>query len=200
MLDRLAVLAPSWNEPHAADIGNTLVDILAYAADHLSYRQDAVGTEAYLGVARSRISLRRHARLVDYTVNDGSNACVFVHFDVTAKVQQLPQGVLILPRVIGVPAQIDPDPQSLQFSTLLLASPAVFATMAPAALEPEQNSMPFYTWGDEACCLPAGRLRRRWPEASQPSKRIPCSCSRKSSVRTPAWLVTPTRRIAVSCV
>ncbi len=163
MLDRLAVLVPSWNEPHAADIGNTLVEILAYAADHLSYRQDAVATEAYLGTARSRISLRRHARLVDYTVNEGSNACTFVHFDLrdtrTAALPQgtpiqVPQGTTILPRVIGVLAQIDPS--SSQFATLALASPAVFATMAAATLVPEQNVMPFYTWSDEACCLPAG--------------------------------------------
>ena len=163
MLDRLAVLVPSWNEPHAADIGNTLVEILAYAADHLSYRQDAVATEAYLGTARSRISLRRHARLVDYTVNEGSNACTFVHFDLrdtrTAALPQgtpiqVPQGTPILPRVIGVLAQIDPS--SSQFATLALASPAVFATMAAATLVPEQNVMPFYTWSDEACCLPAG--------------------------------------------
>ena len=57
---------PGWTERHAADLGVALVEILAYVADHLSYRQDAVATEAYLGTARSRISLRRHARLVDY--------------------------------------------------------------------------------------------------------------------------------------
>ena len=74
MLDRLAVLVPGWTETHAADLGIAMVETLAYAADHLSYQQDAVSTEAYLGTARSRISLRRHARLVDYTVGEGCNA------------------------------------------------------------------------------------------------------------------------------
>ena len=50
MLDRMAVLVPDWTESHAADVGVTLIEILAYAADHLSYRQDAVATEAYLGI------------------------------------------------------------------------------------------------------------------------------------------------------
>jgi len=79
MLDRLAVLVPVWTETHAADMGVALVELLAYAADHLSYQQDAVGTEAYLGTARSRISLRRHARLVDYRIGEGRNARTWVY-------------------------------------------------------------------------------------------------------------------------
>lgn len=78
MLDRMAVLAPAWSETHASDIGIALVETLAYSADHLSYQQDAVGTEAYLGTARSRISLRRLAKLVDYQIDEGSNARTWV--------------------------------------------------------------------------------------------------------------------------
>ena len=55
-----------------------MIEMLAYAADHLSYQQDAVSTEAYLGTARSRISLRRHARLVDYPISEGCNARTLV--------------------------------------------------------------------------------------------------------------------------
>ena len=66
MLDRLSLLAPEWTERAAADVGITLVELLAYVADELSYRQDAVATEAYLDDAPGRVSLRRHARLVDY--------------------------------------------------------------------------------------------------------------------------------------
>ena len=49
-----------------------LVELLAYAGDQLSYYQDAVATEAYLGTARRRVSVRRHARLVDYPMHDGA--------------------------------------------------------------------------------------------------------------------------------
>src|SRR4029077_7562637 len=66
MLDRISVLSPQWKERNPADIGIALVELLAYAGDYLSYRQDAVATEAYLGTARRRVSVRRHARLVDY--------------------------------------------------------------------------------------------------------------------------------------
>ena len=56
----------------------TLVELLAYSADQLSYYQDAVATEAYLGTARRRASVRRHARLVDYAMHDGANARAWV--------------------------------------------------------------------------------------------------------------------------
>ena len=83
MLDRMAVLVPTWDETHAADMGVAMVETLAYAADRVSYLQDAVNTEAYIGTARSRISLRRHARLVDYQVSEGANARAWVCLSAT---------------------------------------------------------------------------------------------------------------------
>src|SRR5690606_17475243 len=74
MLDRLAVVLREWKERDPADVGITIVELLAEAADRLSYYQDAVATEAYLGTARKRVSVRRHARLLDYPMHDGSNA------------------------------------------------------------------------------------------------------------------------------
>src|SRR5262249_13902450 len=74
LLDRLPELNPGWLERSPADLGIALVELLAYAGDHLSYFQDAVANEAYLDTARQRESARRHARLVDYRMHDGRNA------------------------------------------------------------------------------------------------------------------------------
>ena len=104
MLDRLAVLTPAWTETHAADLGIALVELLAYAADHLSYQQDAVGTEAYLGTARSRISLRRHSKLVDYRIDEGSNARTWVYLKAGQDGVAIPAGTLVFPLVPGLPA------------------------------------------------------------------------------------------------
>jgi hypothetical protein len=46
MLDRLNQLLPNWNAATEADIGVTLTELVAYAGDQLSYRQDAVATAA----------------------------------------------------------------------------------------------------------------------------------------------------------
>ena len=51
MLDRMAVVMPQWRERNPADLGVALVEALAYTADQLSYQQDAVATEVYLGTA-----------------------------------------------------------------------------------------------------------------------------------------------------
>ncbi|HZT57816.1 MAG TPA: hypothetical protein VFA21_04235, partial [Pyrinomonadaceae bacterium] len=92
MLDRISTLAPQWTERHAADLGVALVEVLAYVGDYLSYQQDAVATEAYIGTARRRVSVRRHARLVDYHVHDGSNARAWVEFGVAADNVSVPAG------------------------------------------------------------------------------------------------------------
>jgi Baseplate J-like protein len=153
MLDRLAVLMPGWTETHAADQGVALVEALAYAADHLSYQQDAVGTEAYLGTARSRISLRRHARLADYQIGEGCNARTLVSVNVNDTLQ-VPAGTLFYVRTPGLgPAAQAGDPVARQ---LAAGSQPVFTSMQPAGLRPELNSMEFYTWQDGDCCLPAG--------------------------------------------
>src|SRR5260370_33274470 len=84
MLDRMSALMPQWTERNVADLGITLVELLAYVGDHLSYQQDATATEAYLGTALHRVSARRHARLVDYRMHDGCNARAWVHLETNA--------------------------------------------------------------------------------------------------------------------
>ena len=86
MLDRLSVTLPDWQERNPADVGIAMVEVLAYAADYLSYYQDAVATEAYLGTARQRASVRRHARLLGYAMHEGCNARTWVQVQVTANV------------------------------------------------------------------------------------------------------------------
>ena len=153
MLDRLAVLTPRWTETHAADLGVALAEVLAYAADHLSYQQDAVSTEAYLGTARSRISLRRHARLVDYQIGEGCNARALVGVSVSGTCT-LPAGTLFYPLVPGLgPAVAADDPVVNQ---LAASSPLVFTSMQPVDLDEKLNRIDFYTWQEGDCCLPAG--------------------------------------------
>ena len=82
MLNRLSLINPNWQERHPADMGVALVELLAYVGDQLSYYQDGVATEAYLGTARRRVSIRRHARLLDYFMHDGCNARAWVTMEV----------------------------------------------------------------------------------------------------------------------
>ena len=100
MLDRIALLSPQWTERNAADMGVALVEVLAFVGDYLSYQQDAVATEAYLGTARRRISTR-HALLVDYVMDEGCNARAWVHIEVDADTGPLPKGTRVFTRILG---------------------------------------------------------------------------------------------------
>ena len=164
MLDRMAVLTPQWTERNPSDVGIALVELLAYVGDYLSYQQDAVATEAYLGTARRRASVRRHARLVDYPMHDGRNARVWVHIAVEAPTVNLATGTQLFTRVPKLetrirPASGSPPLPSAELEQALNANPIVFETMGPATLHQANNEIQFYTWGNERCCLPKGATR-----------------------------------------
>jgi hypothetical protein len=157
MLDRLSLLVPGWTERSEADLGVALVELLAYAADNLSYRQDAIANEAYLGTARRRVSVRRHARLVDYLLHEGCNARAFVHFKVSGDLLALPAGTQLLTRTPGLPTLVPPASQALRDA--IDGGARVFETAHAALLDNTLNELSFYSWGDNGCCLPPGATR-----------------------------------------
>ena len=155
MLDRLALLMPDWRERNPADLEIVLVELLAYAADQLSYYQDAVATEAYLGTARRRISLRRHARLLDYSVHDGTNARTWVVLTVIA-------GSALDGRILAAATPLLARPAGSApwiAQADLEREPLVFETMHDITLRAAHNRFEFYTWSDSECCLPKGATR-----------------------------------------
>jgi len=162
ILDRLSLIMPDWRERHVPDLGIALVEVLAYAGDHLSYYQDAVATEAYLDTARQRISVRRHARLVDYLMHEGCNARAWVFVEmlgqetvslkkdevcfITVHDSALPEGARMLTH------------DGLRSFNLQLEDFDVFEAMGAdeISLFEAHNEIVFYTWGDFECCLPRG--------------------------------------------
>ncbi len=158
MLDRLNVIMPDWRERNPADTLVALIELLAYAGDHLSYYQDAVATEAYLGTARRRVSIRRHARLLDYFMHDGCNARAWVHLEVEANGNS--DGLNLLPGTVllaGLPETptLHPD----QLSGVLQEELLVFETLHSLTLNSAHNRIRFHTWSDAECCLPRGSTR-----------------------------------------
>lgn len=158
MLDRMALLAPRWQQSSVADYGVALVELLAYVGDHLSYQQDAVATEAYLETARRRISLRRHALLVDYPMHDGCNARAWLQLQVSAPTVTLPRATTqFLTRCPGFDARIERNSKLLDKAMLL--APTVFEPLHDATLHEAHNKLLFHVWSDERCCLPRGATR-----------------------------------------
>ncbi|HYE29038.1 MAG TPA: putative baseplate assembly protein [Allosphingosinicella sp.] len=160
MLDRMAQTVPEWSERNAADLGVALVEMLAYVGDRLSYAQDAVATEAYIGTARLRSSVRRHARLVDYAMHDGCNARAWVQVLVDgAPVVVTPDDTKFLTRVDDADLIVPPPAADPLFERLLLQKPVVFEPRHEKQLFEELNLIQFHDWGDGQCCLPRGAVR-----------------------------------------
>jgi len=162
ILDRLSLIMPNWQERHIPDLGITLVELLAYVGDSLSYYQDAVATEAYLGTARQRQSIRRHARLMDYQMHEGCNARTWLTIKTSGdKVVPLdPQDVFFITGDLEDLATIERTRvlQAIDLEKLPAGSYEVFEPIQsdPIKLNPHHNEIKFYTWGDQNCCLPRG--------------------------------------------
>ena len=58
---------PEWTDfASPADFGNVLLQLFAHMGDILSYYQDRVANESFLGTAQQRRSVIQHLRLIGY--------------------------------------------------------------------------------------------------------------------------------------
>lgn len=181
ILDRLSLILPDWQERHVPDLGITLIEILAYIGDRLSYYQDAVATEAYLDTARQRISVRRHTRLVDYHMHEGCNARALVCVETSENQSLKPEDFYFITAFDNPPnsSKVFPltspllrgnegdisgeitnrivtldDLRNVPFSQYEVFEP--LTTKSTINFYKTQNQIKFYTWGDSQCCLSRG--------------------------------------------
>jgi hypothetical protein len=146
LTDRFAALLPGWTDRNPADPAVMLLELFAYLGDRLAYWQDAIAVEAYLGTARRRTSVRRHARLLDYRMHEGCSARVLLAVTTdTAAVLARSAPVGDTPALDGArPADADE------------AGAVVMETCAGLALRPARNAIALHSWGDPDHVLPAG--------------------------------------------
>jgi hypothetical protein len=139
LLDRLSLVLPGWTDRSVADLGVTLVELFAYLGDHLAYAQDAASAEAYLGTARRRVSVARHARLLDYRMHDGAAARTWIAVDCDD----------------GGDGTVLPAGSEVEAAD----GSVVFTTLHDVTVRAARSVIEFYTWGDLRCCLPRGATR-----------------------------------------
>jgi hypothetical protein len=131
---------PKWQPTSEASLDVVLLDLFSAAADELSNYQDRVMKEAYLSTAQKRISLRRHARLMDYFIHEGNQASTVLALNFPGSAS------------FTVPAMqrawTGPDPK--------LPSAIWFVTNKPQFVHALFSSIPLYTWSDAIPSLAAG--------------------------------------------
>lgn len=150
LLAAMAQRVPGWQPTSEADLDQVLIDLFAAAGDELSDYQDRVMNEAYLGSARSRVSVARHARLVDYQVHQGNQASTWIAVilaDTTAP--------FLLSQELKVWAgHPDAPGEWIVFATRQLVPASI-----PFLLEPLLNELRLHTWSHSIPALRAGSTR-----------------------------------------
>ncbi len=140
MIAALMQRVPGWEPTSEADLDQVLLELFSAAADGLSDYQDRVMNEAYVGTARRRVSLTRHARLMDYHVHQGNQASTWLALELA------PAKDGILPAGLTAWTATDTVTDRSQ----------VFVSRDPARLHALLNRMGLYTWSDTQPALAAG--------------------------------------------
>src|SRR6185369_4799174 len=150
MIAAMMQRVPEWQTSSEADLDQVLLDLFSAAADELSDYQDRVMNEAYLASARKRVSLARHARLMDYHIHQGNQANAILALEVALSQPSEPQ--------VGATKQYffdnhvkvwagTPDEDSRS---------VFFLSNGPTRVHQLVNRMSLYTWRDSIPSLVAG--------------------------------------------
>jgi hypothetical protein len=177
LLDFASERHPDWKDRLEADLGMMLAEVMSAMGDEFAYYQDRISREAFWESATQRRAIRRHTRLVDYTLQDGKAGTTWLDFAVDAS-----QPVHVISA--GLPVWVSPLsvlPNETAQSRRS-RSPSVFevghglaqghAFLAPPlGVIPSQsklypastfnlrngaNEMEVYQWDDSDDCLPLG--------------------------------------------
>lgn len=141
LIAAMSARVPGWQPTSEADLDQVLIDLVAADADELSDYQDRVMSEAYLATARKRVSVARHARLMDYHIHEGNQSSAWLALKVT--------GAPALPAGFGAWT-------GLKWQD---AGSAIFASATPVSCDARLNTLDFYTWGDAVSAIEEGATR-----------------------------------------
>jgi hypothetical protein len=158
LITAMAQRVPGWQPTSEADLDQVLLELFSAAADELSDFQDRVMNEAYLTTARKRVSVARHARLMDYHIHQGNQAVTWLAMqlegssDITSE-----DATLHLPRP---PLEPDGRPTRLVVWTgsphMTDPGAVVFMSRNEQDLHPLLNQLGLYTWSGTAPSLGSG--------------------------------------------
>ncbi|WP_017296924.1 hypothetical protein [Nodosilinea nodulosa] len=155
LMAAMAQRVPGWRPTSEADLDQVLLSLFSAAADELSDFQDRVMGEAYWGTLRKRVSLARHARLVDYHVHQGNQASTWLAMILDAGTSfELPKPHPVLPnRDLPLLTWAGPedfnDPAAVVFMSHLVRENS-------QRLDSLVNHLGLYTWDGAIPALAAG--------------------------------------------
>jgi len=147
LIAAMGARVPGWKPTSEADLDQVVIDLIAARGDELADAHDRVMSERALATARKRVSLARHARLVDYHIHQGNQATTQVVVQVAAQTD--------------LPAAVTPTRWGwIVFSGARSSDPdsSIFALVEKPGpwrrrVFPEMSDLRLYTWGDTVTAL-----------------------------------------------
>ncbi len=154
MITAMMERVPEWQPTSEADLDMVLAELFSVAADELSDYQDRVMNEAYIASARKRVSIARHARLMDYHIHQGNQASTWLaleieHDGMGQKIFQLVQGL----KVWAGESNSESDKEVIDSSVVFMSRHET------QTVHQYLNNMGLYTWSDTITSLKAGCTR-----------------------------------------
>jgi hypothetical protein len=149
MIAAMMQRVPDWQPTSEADLDMVLLELFSAAADELSDFQDRVMNEAYLTSARKRVSLARHARLMDYHIHQGNQAGTWLALKLN------PGETVAVPKKDledePIPLTVWAGPEDYEVPGAI-----VFIAREEGQLESRVNQLGLYTWSGSVPALAAG--------------------------------------------
>jgi hypothetical protein len=147
LLDYATARYPDWVDRLEADFGVMLAEVMSALGDEFAYAQDRIAREPYLELAAERRSVRRLARLVDYTMDDGRAATAWIDVQVAGSA-----GI-----VSGTPVSSPDGKVIFEIGRGLSDSYALPpATPKTYAVDAVRNAFVAHQWDEHDACLLAG--------------------------------------------
>jgi predicted phage baseplate assembly protein len=131
-----------WHEGATGDFQTAFIELWAYLGDVLTFYQELIANEAYLGTASQRDSLRRLAALIDYHPAPGSGASGLVDFTLEkGRVVTVPAGFRVGSRAAP------PAPASVFETGTAIKARAEHSSIPLSSVAPTNQFAPLASFG-----------------------------------------------------
>lgn len=148
LLDFASQRFPQWKDRFAPDVGIMLAEVMSAMGDELAYFQDRVGRESHLETATQRRSIRRHARLVDHELHEGTSASAWLEVTASGAALAIPAGTVVEAR--NDAGQVTAFQIGTSLSEMLATPARAFA------VDSGRNAILAHVWDEDETCLHVG--------------------------------------------
>lgn len=149
---------PAWLERSEADVGMVVMELIAAIGDELSYYQDRIAGESFLGTATQPRSLLHAARLVDYEPAPATTASVLLQLDVDSTTTAITTPVRCQAPAAGgglIDFEVGHGLADRSTGELSPINYPVAASWNRYRADGTANLQPYW-WDESQRCLPAG--------------------------------------------